>query len=93
MEVFRAFKKENCEERRNKKDNLTDIEMKGFMSLKEKIKESELVASKTNKSGKMTLITMEENIKLGIESAKEDKEIDIEEVMKIQSKNYDTTRY
>ena len=67
--------------------------MNGYKSLKKRIKEAELVALKTDKSGKMTLRKMEDCVKIGIDRIKDDKEIDLDEVENIQSKVNDTTRY
>ena len=93
LDVFRDFKKEKCDERGSQKQNLDPLESRGYKSLKKRIKEGELVALETDKSGKMTLITMEDYLKLGLKKAKEDKEIDFNEVVKIQNKINDTTRY
>ena len=53
LEVFRDYKKENCDQKGNQKGNLDPLEAKGYKSLKKRIQEGELVALKTDKSGRL----------------------------------------
>ena len=70
MRVFRDYKSNNCNSEGAQKCNLTPIEQKGYLSLKKRIKEGEILTLKTDKSGKMTIISMEEYLKLGLERTK-----------------------
>ena len=60
MDVFRHYKKKECDNEGRQETNLSKSELKGLNSLKKRVAEGELIALKTDKSGIMTLITTEE---------------------------------
>ena len=59
MEEIRRYIKEECNETGWPKSNLTRSEVDGMKELKEKIKSREIVVFKSDKSGKMTVDSME----------------------------------
>ena len=93
MKAFRDYKTKNCDRKGNQRTNLTSSEEQGLKSLQKRIQKGDIVALKTDKSGKMTICKMEDYIKMGLERTKNDKEISYEEVKSIQKRINNTTRY
>ena len=63
------------------KGNLTEDEKDGLRRLQKRIKEKQVVILKTDKSGKMCLVTREEYEKMGLEHTRKDQEIDRRGIM------------
>ena len=93
MSAFRKYRDENCDKLGNQVSNLTASELKGLSTLKKRIKDGEIVPLKTDKSGKMTVMSMEDYLKMGLKKAEKDTEVTFEELLKVQKSINDTTRY
>ena len=93
MEVFKKYKSVNCNKNGQQKSNLSKSEKKGLESLLKRINKGEIVPLKTDKSGKITVMGMEEYMEMGLERIKEDKEISFQELQTRQKIINDTTRY
>ena len=63
------------------KGNLTEDEKEGLRSLQKRIRENDIIIIKTDKSGKMAVISRDEYIKMGEEHTGRDQEIDRKEII------------
>ena len=93
MEAFRDYRDKNCNKKGEQKTNLTRSEKAGLESLLKRIDKGEIVALKTDKSGKMTVMRMEDYMELGLKKSEKDEEIPFHEVKTRQKRINDTTRY
>ena len=59
METFRKYRDRHCNEKGDQDSNLTKAEQRGLRKLKKRIREREIVALKTDKSGKLTIMDRE----------------------------------
>ena len=74
--IYEQYTEEVCNKKGEVKGNLSEEEKDGFRRLQKRIKENEVVILKTDKSGKMCLVTRDEYMKMGLEHTKKDAEID-----------------
>ena len=63
---------------------MTQAERNGLKKLKKKISETDLVIGKTDKTGKLCALNLEEYRKGGLEHTQKDKEINRQDTKKIQ---------
>ena len=74
--IYSEYRKEECNQKGNVRGNLTEEEKDGLKSLQKRMKNQEIVILKTDKSGKMCVVTREEYIRMGQEHTGKDAEID-----------------
>ena len=74
--VYNDYRKEKCNKKGEVEGNLTEEEKDGLKSLQKKIKNQEIVILKTDKSGKLCVVSWEEYIRMGREHTGRDQEID-----------------
>ena len=73
--IYKDFTKEKCNKKGEVKGNLDDDERDGLKSLQKKIKDGVLVILKSDKSGKLCAVSMEEYVKMGEVHTSKDEEI------------------
>ena len=93
MMAIKKYKDRNCNSRGEQKSNLTKIEQRGLAKIRKKIQEGDILAVKTDKSGKLTVMKRESYEKLGIEQNKNDRVIDRRELRKIEGKINAQTKF
>ena len=74
--IYSEYRKEECNKKGDVRGNLTEEEKDGLKSLQKRMKNQEIVILKTDKSGKMCVVTREEYIRMGQEHTGKDAEID-----------------
>ena len=79
--IYKEYRYEVCNKKDEVQGNLTEDEKDGLRSLQKRMKEQEIIMMKTDKSGKLCIISREEYIKMGEEHAKKDREIDRREII------------
>ena len=84
--IFRDYMKEFTDERGVQESNLTEGESRGLKSLQKRVKEGELVVVRTDKSGKFSLMSLEEYRRAGEVHTSKDKEVTVEFLLKNQRK-------
>ena len=85
--IVTKYKNEYCDKFGNiLENNLTKTQLKGIKDLKSRIKDSGLACGETDKTGKLTLDTLENISKKMDGHIKEDKIIDEKGVKKIENK-------
>ena len=99
---YLAFKKElekkvkggkkDATERNQEGDNLTKQQQAGLKKLKKRIKDGELLVIKTDKSGKLGVISREKYQEMGLRDSLNDVKIERNEIRKIEKKINDHTR-
>ena len=82
--IYEDYTEEVCNKRGEVKGNLTEEEKDGLRRLQKRIKEKQIVILKTDKSGKMCLVTMEEYKLMGMEHTNKDEEIDRRGIIEIE---------
>ena len=93
MEAFKKYKKKYCNDRGDQELNLTKSELRGLNKLKKRIRNRELVAIKTDKSGKLTVMDRGKYEALGKELNANDIEIDRRELRKIEGRINSHTKF
>ena len=73
--VYEEYTAEVCNKKGEVKGNMTEEEKDGLKRLQKRMKEKEVVILKTDKSGKMCLVTWEEYEKMGKEHTSKDEEV------------------
>ena len=63
--------------------NLSDIEIRGLRSILKRLRDSELIIMKTDKSGKFCIVSIEDYLRMGQDHISKDKEIGRLEVIEI----------
>ena len=76
MEVFRIYMKKNCSEKGEQRSNLTSSEMRGYKSLKRRVKNEEIVVVQTDKTGKLCIMSREAYEEAGKVHTMKDEEVD-----------------
>ena len=79
--IYEDYRQEECNKKGEVRGNLTEDEKDGLKRLQKRIKENEIVIVKTDKSGKLCLITREEYEKMGAEHTRKDMKIDRKGIM------------
>ena len=74
--IYEVYTGEFCNKKGEVRGNLSEEEKDGLRRLQKRIREKEVVILKTDKSGKMCLVTREEYEKMGLEHTKKDAHID-----------------
>ena len=82
--IYNKYTEEVCNKKGEVKGNLTEEEKDGLKRLQKRIKEKEVVILKTDKSGKMCLVTTEEYKRMGLEHTSKDQEIDRWKIREIE---------
>ena len=85
QKVFDDFVREKCDEQGKQRSNLTKQQMRGISKLKSRVKDSSVVITETDKSGKLAIVDMLSYLEMGQEHISEDKEISevrVEEIEK-----------
>ena len=85
-------KMENIKRRNQEHENLTAAEKRGISKLRKRIEKDEIVIIKTDKSGKLGVISKERYLKTGIKGNGADKEVNRDELKKIEKNLNDHTR-
>ena len=81
------YKEEHCDKFGNLIDNnLTKTQLKTIKNLKQRIKDEGLTCGETDKTGKMTLDTLENTIKKMDKHIKDDRVLNVKEVRKLENK-------
>ena len=94
--VAKTFKKYvdlHCNEKGEQESNLSMSEIRGLRKLRKRIKNKEIIAVKTDKSGKLTVMKRDLYEKLGEEKCKQDRIIDDHEHRKIEKRINDHVRF
>ena len=86
LEEHSKYERENCDENGNQKSNLSAAQQRGLKKLRKRIKEGEIIVVKTDKSGKLAVVAVEDYIKMGEIHTSNDKEVDEEKSKEIQRK-------
>ena len=79
--IYSKYRGEVCNKRGEVQGNLTPEEKDGLRSLQKRIKNHEIVVLKTDKSGKLCVVSMEEYIRMGEEHTGRDVKIDRREIV------------
>ena len=74
--IYNEYRKEECNQKGEVKGNLTEDEKEGLKSLQKRMKNQEIVICKSDKSGKLCVVSREEYIRMGQEHTSKDVEID-----------------
>jgi hypothetical protein len=74
--VYNDYRKEKCNKKGEVEGNLTKEEKDGLKSLQKRIKNQDSVILKTDKSGKLCLVSWAEYIRMGREHTGRDQEVD-----------------
>jgi len=82
-----------CNDKGEQESNLSRSEMRGLRKLRKRIKNKEILAIKTDKSGKLTVIKRDLYEKLGNEKCKQDRVIDDQEHRRIEKRINDHVRF
>ena len=77
--IYEEYTGEFCNKKGEVRGNLSEEEKDGLRRLQKRIREKDVVILKTDKSGKMCLVTREEYEKMGLEHTKKDAHIDSKE--------------
>ena len=86
MRTFQNYKLDKCDAKgKVLNKNITKNAERGLKSLKKRVTEGTIYISRTDKSGKIAVITMEEYIRMGEVHTKDDKVITEKELHKIQT--------
>ena len=88
--IFQEYRKEFCPSNGEQESGLTDEEKKGLRTLQKRIKKGEIVALKTDKSGKFSIATREKYLEMGEVHVGKDTIIDrkkVRELDKIMNEN------
>ena len=83
----------HCNEKGEQESNLNKAEIRGLRKLRKRIKNKEIIAVKTDKSGKLTVIKRDLYEKIGEEKCKQDRVIDDCEHRKIEKRINDHVRF
>ena len=83
----------NCNDKGEQKTNLKTNEARGLRKLRKRIKNKEILAVKTDKSGKITVIGRDLYEKLGKENCRQDRQITDCEHRQIEKRINDHTRF
>ena len=75
-QIYNTYIGEVCNKRGEVKGNLTEEEKDGLRRLQKRIREKEVVILKTDKSGRLCLVTREEYERMGLEHTSKDTKID-----------------
>ena len=85
MDTFAAFKRDNCDDKgRQLKTSLSEDQRKGLTQIKKRTKEGEVVVLETDKTGKFSIVTTEDYLKMGQKHTAGDKIIDQVELEQVQ---------
>ena len=79
--IYNEYRGKVCNKRGEVKGNLTTEEKDGVRSLQKRIKNHEIVVMKTDKSGKLCVMSKEEYIRMGEEHTRKDVKIDRREIV------------
>ena len=63
--------------------NLSDIEIRGLRSILKRLRDSEIIIMKTDKSGKFCIVSIEDYLRMGQDHVSKDKDIGRKEVIEI----------
>ena len=74
--IYNEYRKEECNQKGEVKGNLTEDEKEGLKSLQKRMRNQEIVICKSDKSGKLCVVSREEYIRMGQEHTSKDVEID-----------------
>ena len=77
MRVFRELAAEVCDEKGQQQSNLTPAQRRGLQKLRKRIKEGELIVCMTDKSGKLSVMSIENYQKAGSVHTEKDEEVDL----------------
>ena len=94
--VAKTFKKYvdlHCNEKGEQESNLTMKELRGLRKLRKRIKNKEILAVKTDKSGKLTVIRRDLYETLGKEKCRQDRQISDYEHRAIERRINDHVRF
>ena len=84
LKTFNKYQKRVCNEKGEQKSNISRTEQRGLRELRKRIKNHEILILKTDKSGKLTVITRDEYLKMGLEKCSNDERTDREEHKRIE---------
>ena len=84
LETYSEYKKSNCNSKGDQRSNLSHKQRLGLQSLKKKVKEKSIIVCKTDKSGKLAVVSPEIYKELGQVHIKDDKPIEYKDAKKIQ---------
>ena len=85
MKVYKEYMDDNCDEEGNVKDGiLTEQQKRGLKKLSKRIKDGEIVVTKTDKSGRFFVSLMEDYTVKGMVHVGKDREITRKEVKEIE---------
>ena len=82
MSMFTKYREENCNKWEEQKSNLTEEEEEGLKSLKQRIKNKEIVILKTDKTGKFCVMDRDKYKEVGEKQIEGDIEVDRREIMR-----------
>ena len=74
--TYNTYRQEECNVKGEVRGNLTEEEKEGLRSLQKRMKSRELVILKTDKSGKLCVVSREEYLKMGEEHTGKDVEVE-----------------
>ena len=75
-QIYNTYRQEECNKKGEVKGNLTEEEKEGLRSLQKRMKAKDLIILKTDKSGKLCVVSKEKYLRMGEEHTKRDMEID-----------------
>ena len=84
LEIFRKYKRKNCNKNGEQESNLTQEQKQGLKSLQKKISEGSVIIIKTDKSSKLAATTQEEYLRMGQEHISKDKKISRQELIEME---------
>ena len=83
-EAFTNYKAKECNKKGDQRTNLSPEQARGLKSLQKRIADGEIICCQTDKTGRFSIVSMESYINMGKAHTKDDKEISMEEVKKIE---------
>ena len=82
--TYNEYRSEECNKKGEVRGNLTEEEKDGLKRLQKRIKEKQIVIVKTDKSGKLCVVTREEYERMGMEHTKKDTEIGRKQIVEME---------
>ena len=80
--IYWDFRNELTDEEGVQESNLTESESKGLKKLKKRVKNGELVVVRTDKSGKFSIMSLQEYERAGLVHTSKDKEVKVDFLLK-----------
>ena len=82
---FKEYVRKHCNDRGEQESNLTKGETVGLKSLKKRFKEGNIVILPTDKSGRFSIMSMDNYLKAGEIHTRKDEEVNMETIVKTQT--------